>query len=325
MNGPVTTVGVLYPGELGAALAGLLAAQGARVVTTLQGRGAATARRARAAGIAVLDSLADVVRASDIVVSVVQPAAAAEVAAAYCGLARAAPPGALYVDLNSTGPELAAALAARVRACGCGFVDAAVNGLARNLAAGGTLFLSGPRAGEVARLVAGAMRVRVLGDAPGRASAMKMSLSGLSKGLCALFAETALVAARRGMLDEVIEAYRTIYPGVMAVVDRMLPTYARHAARRATETRELEQMARSAGLEPCVLAAVRELHEAVARVTFPPPPPADRPTSDDDGGGWDAAAVVERLVAAGLLSAGAAAGTFGTSKLNTVTEEHHGE
>ena len=49
-----------------------------------------------------------------------------------------------------------------------------------------------------------------------------------------------------------------IYPGVTAVAERMLPTYAAHAARRATETAEVEQTVRDAGLEPCVTAAVRE-------------------------------------------------------------------
>ena len=79
-------------------------------------------------------------------------------------------------------------------------MDAAVNGLAHNAASSGTLFLSGPRAAEVARLFAGTMRVQELGSEPGSASAMKMLLGGLSKGLCALFLELALLAREQGML-----------------------------------------------------------------------------------------------------------------------------
>jgi hypothetical protein len=44
----------------------------------------------------------------------------------------------------------------------------------------------------------------------------------------------------------------------------MLPTYAQHAARRATEMREVEQTAQSAGVDPCVLAAVRQFHDLLA-------------------------------------------------------------
>src|SRR4051794_40499997 len=115
------TVGVLYPGEMGAALAARLAARGVPVVTTAAGRGEQTARRCRGlgdVGVGVLDAAADVVRRADVVFSLVPPAAAEEVAAAYCEMARLAPAGAVYVDANSIRPELAGALAARVTAAG---------------------------------------------------------------------------------------------------------------------------------------------------------------------------------------------------------------
>ncbi len=258
------TIGVLYPGEMGAALASLLASRGVRVVTTLGGRGKGTMARCQEAGIAVLPTLADVVREAGVVISVVPPAAAEDMAAAYCELAHLAPARAIYLDLNSIGPELAKVIGGRIEAAGRAFVDGAINGLAKNLTRSATLFLSGARAGDVAAVIGDGMRVQVLGDEPGRASAMKMLLSGLSKGLCALFVESALVARRQGMLGEMIEAYEKIYPGVMSIVERMLPTYAQHAARRAVEMRETEQTAEAAGVEPCVLSAVRQVHEMIA-------------------------------------------------------------
>jgi len=290
----MNTIGILYPGEMGSSLAALLRGRGHRVVTTLTGRGERTAQLCREAGIAVLPSLADVVRSADVVISVVPPAAAEDVAASYCGLTSLAPAGALYVDLNAIRPDLAETLAARLAACGRGFVDAAVNGLAKNLTTTATLYLSGPRASEVAALVGSGMRVNVLGDRPGRASAMKMLLSGLSKGVCALFVETALIAQRQGMLPEMVEAYGQIYPGVTAVVDRMLPTYARHAGRRAAEMAELEQTASAAGLEPCTLAAVARVHEMLAA--------ADLGQADGPGG-RTLQSIIERLAAEGLLAA----------------------
>ena len=264
MGGETMTVGVLYPGEMGAALAGALRSRGLRVVTALAGRSRQTAERCRASGVVALDSLADVVRMSHVIVSVVPPGAAREVAAEYCRHAQHAPAGAIYVDANSVAPEVAGSLAEELSRERVDFVDAAINGLAANLSTSGTMFLSGARAGEVARLFDGALRVRVLGDRPGRASAMKMLLSGVSKGVCALFVELALLGSRRGMSREFLEEVSRIYPGVAAVVDRMLPTYAMHAGRRAAEMNELENTARAAELEPCVMAAVRRLHEDLA-------------------------------------------------------------
>src|SRR5438270_676706 len=124
--------------------------------------------------------------------------------------------------------------------------------------------------GDMAAAVAAVMRVQVLGPMPGRASAMKLLLSALSKGVCALFAETALVARRHDLLPELIDAATRIYPGVMTLVERLLPTYAQHAARRADEMRAVEQTASAAGIDPCVLAAVRELHQRLAAIAFDP-------------------------------------------------------
>jgi 3-hydroxyisobutyrate dehydrogenase-like beta-hydroxyacid dehydrogenase len=263
MVGEAMTVGVLYPGEMGAALAGALRARGVRVVTAIAGRSRRTADRCRAAGIVMLDSVLDVIRVSHVTISVVPPGAARDVAAEYCRHAHFAPAGAIYVDANSVAPEVAESLAEELSRQRIDFVDAAINGLAANLSTGGTMFLSGARANEVARLFEGAVRVRVLGTRPGGASAMKMLLSGVSKGLCALFVELALLGTRRSMSAEFLEELSRIYPGVAALIERMLPTYARHAGRRATEMNELEDTARAAGIEPCVIEAVRRLHEAL--------------------------------------------------------------
>jgi 3-hydroxyisobutyrate dehydrogenase-like beta-hydroxyacid dehydrogenase len=261
---PSKTVGLLYPGEMGAALAGVLDKSGVRVVTTLRGRGDATVRRAAECGAVVLDSLADVVRESDVVISVVSPAAAEEVVEAYCRLSSIAPVAALFIDANSTGPELAERLAARVEGCGVGFVDAAINGLAKNLTTSATLFLSGARAAEVEALFASCVTTRVIGSEPGRASAMKMLLGGVSKGVCALFLELALVAQKHGMLSDLLAESGRIYPGIQALIDRMLPTYTRHAGRRAEEMNELLATAQASGIEPCLLEAVSRLHEMMA-------------------------------------------------------------
>lgn len=270
-----SVVGLLYPGELGAALGRLLTSQGACVVTTCAGRSQRTAALAQEAGLIVLDSLAEVVRESTVLFSVVTTSAAMEVAEAFCDLAPLSKASMVYVDLNSIGPETARSIAGKITGVGRSFVDGAMNGLAKNIATGGTLYLSGARAEEITRLIGPAMRVRVLGSEPGQASAMKMLLGGLSKGLCALFLELAALAERRQMLPQLQEACEMIYPGMASVVNRMLPTYAQHAGRRATEMRELERMAEQSSLTPCMIEAVRELHDRLADTAFVPVDGAD--------------------------------------------------
>jgi 3-hydroxyisobutyrate dehydrogenase-like beta-hydroxyacid dehydrogenase len=294
MNVDAMTIGILYPGEMGAVLASVLRAGGLRVVTTLGGRSGQTVRRCHHTGIESLASFRELVRQSNVVLSVVSPAAAQDVADLYREVADLAPQGALYVDLNSIRPELAVSLSDEFADTNVDFVDGSINGLAKHLTTSGTLFLSGSRANEVAELFNAHLRVKLLGSEVGRASSMKMLLAGVSKGVCALFAELSLQAHRQGMLDELLAETSHIYPDIAALTNRMLPTYAQHAARRATEMQELEQTARSAGSEPCVIAAVREFHELLADAS------AEFPHDDKPMLGL--AELIERFNAAGLLS-----------------------
>ncbi len=288
MNRHETTVGLLYPGEMGASVATVLRGNGVTVVTTLRDRAARTAERCTETGIVVLDSIADVARRANVILSLVPPAAAMDVAESYAVVSHLAPAGAVFVDANSISPELVRSIAAQLN--GVSVVDAAINGLAKNLTTSGTLFLSGARADEVAALFANSVRVRVLGGDIGAASTMKMLLGGMSKGLCGLFIELALVADRRGMLAEMLAETAAIYPGMRVVVDRMLPTYAEHAGRRATEMRELLATAQDSSLEPCVIEAISRLHELLAATSF------------TTASGADVGSIVRHTGAAGLLS-----------------------
>lgn len=262
-----TTIGIIYPGEMGSALGSLFAAAGFRVVTTVDGRSERTRGLAHRAAMHTLPSLADVVEEADVLLSLVPPEAAVEVARQACsyGLGK---PNAIYVDVNSVSPETALSVAEIVGRHGWRFVDGAIHGQAARLPQHGRLYLSGAGAGELARLWHGLLDVHVLGDEPGRASALKMLMSGVSKGLVALFVEMALTAEATGLLDEFLENCRSFYPGVSDPVARMLPTYPRHAVRRAQEMREVAAMARDHGLRPGMVAEAGRLIAGLSESDF---------------------------------------------------------
>jgi hypothetical protein len=279
------TIGILYPGEMGAALGRVLAEDGLRIVTTLDGRGPRTRRYCREAALEVLPSAAEVVRHSDVVFSLVTPGAALEVAREFAGCCKASARPRIYVDANSIAPATAAAVARVVTAAGARFADAAVHGLAAQLRQRGIVYLSGAAAADVAGLLAWSLRVRVVGGKPGQASAVKGALAGLSKGLAALFTEVALLARQAGVWGPFLEGCGLFYPGVLQAVERLLPTYPRHAARREEEMRELERSMKALGLRPAVVRGARKVIAALAEAGL------------EDGGPreWTAASVVEEL------------------------------
>jgi 3-hydroxyisobutyrate dehydrogenase-like beta-hydroxyacid dehydrogenase len=106
----MTTIGVLHPGAMGAAVG---AAARGDVVWASEGRSAATAARAEAAGIHDVGSFARLVGVSAIVLSICPPAAALDVAER---VARSRFDG-LYVDANAVAPATVRRIAGLLPRC----------------------------------------------------------------------------------------------------------------------------------------------------------------------------------------------------------------
>lgn len=274
---------------MGSSVGTLLAAAGFRVVTTLEGRGPRTCRLCRDAGLEVLGSLSQVVRVSDIVISLVTPAAAMDVAEHFCDCAHLTSRPPVFVDANSISPETAKQIFRMVSRSQCRFVDASIHGLASRLQSHGTMYLSGRGGQAIAELFAPVVRTRFLGDSPGTASAMKMLMAGMSKGLVALFLEMGVAARQLGLLDELLAGYREYYPGVMTALDRLVPTYPRHAARRGDEMNELERTLLSMSLLPNMIHGARQTITEVGQLQL-----ADHKI-DADTAEWSVAEVVEAI------------------------------
>ncbi len=264
----MTTVGILYPGEMGSTLGKLLAAHGSGVVTTLAGRSPRTRALCKAAGLTVLDSVADVARAADVVVSLVPPGAAVATAQDFVEQRPADARARLYVDANSISPQTATEIARMVQERGLDFVDASIRGLAARVASHGILYVSGARADEIAALFGPCLRVQYLGDVPGRASMLKMLMGGMSKGLAALFLQVTLAAREAELLEEFLAGCRQYYPDVVAAMEQVLPTYPQHARRRTDEMREVERALSDLGIRPGIVGEAKRLFAALADSTL---------------------------------------------------------
>ena len=176
-------VGLLQPGEMGAAIGNALVAAGHDVLWASDGRSEAT--RARARAFADVRTVADVAARAEVVFSVVPPHAALNTARALDGYAG------VYVDANAIAPATAREVGARFAR----FVDGGI--------IGGPpaphLYLSGGEAEAVAGLFAGSPIVaRVTADA----SALKCAFAGWTKGSAALLLTMRAYAERTGVWDD---------------------------------------------------------------------------------------------------------------------------
>lgn len=192
------------------------------------------------AGVRAMPRLADAVRPVGFILSLVtadQALAVAEATAAHIT------PCALYCDLNSVAPQTKQAAARVIETAGGHYVDVAVMAPVDPARLNVPLLLSGDHAdAAVARLkTLGFSNLRVVGDAVGRASAIKMIRSVMVKGIEALSAECMLAADAAGVLDEVIwslDASEKPKPWDIRAdynLDRMMV----HGMRRAAEMEEV--------------------------------------------------------------------------------------
>ncbi|MGB7817499.1 MAG: DUF1932 domain-containing protein [Ornithinibacter sp.] len=253
----MSTIGIVSPGAMGSALGRAWMAGGARVVATLDGRSART--MGLADGLELLPTLVEVVRASDLVVSVCPPRAAPEVADAVGAAALAVGRAPVFADLNAISPASVADIGARAAVAGMPFVDGAVSG-GPPVSGGDTmLYLSGEQAPWVAVLPADGLRRRVVGDRPGTASAVKMCTASVYKGTTAIWAQALHTALHHGVLDVVIEDLAEMFPDQVSVAGRRIASATSKSARFVGEMEEIARTQAAAGASP-------ELFEGMAAV-----------------------------------------------------------
>ena len=143
----MSRVAVLYPGALGAALGKALIAVGGTPITCLCGRSAATRERALVANFVVVSSLEELARASDIVVSLVSPTSAVEVARRFAACVRsphaetAAKPA--FIDANSVAARTKKHIAEILSSVGIACSDGAFLGPANRIGPDNVMLLSG--------------------------------------------------------------------------------------------------------------------------------------------------------------------------------------
>jgi 3-hydroxyisobutyrate dehydrogenase-like beta-hydroxyacid dehydrogenase len=197
------TVGLLHPGEMGAALGAVLSGRGESVLWASSGRSAATAERARAAGLEDVGTVDELAGRSDLVLAVCPPAAAVNVARSVL------PFDGIYVDANAVSPATARRIAGLVAR----YADGGIVGPPPREPGTTRLYLSGEEAQRVADLFAD-----TIVDAPvvpgdiAAASAVKMTYAAWTKGTAALLLAIRAAARVEGVDSTLLEEWRMSLP-----------------------------------------------------------------------------------------------------------------
>jgi len=250
------TVGIVSPGAMGSSVGSALLRGGARVVATVAGRSPRTQQLAAGAGLELLPSRAKVVAAADVVLSIVPPDRAEAVARELAG-AR------LVADLNAVSPATVRRISVDV--------DGSISGPPPVEAGTTRIYLSGPRAAEVAALPFDGVDVIVVGDEVGLASAVKMSTASVYKGSVALLTQALRAADHYGVLDHVLRDLDEPAAGA----GRRIARAAAKADRYVGEMYEVSASQEAAGLDPGLFEAMAKVYTEIAATSLGRAAPED--------------------------------------------------
>jgi hypothetical protein len=200
-------VGLLHPGEMGAAIGAALVGIGHEVRWASAGRSQETADRAAAAGLGDAGTVTELAATSQLLVAVCPPHGALDLAAgigAFEGL---------YLDANAVSPETARRVCRTIVDQGGRYVDGGIIGPPPRRAGTTRLYLSGPDAIETSEAFATPLlETHVVSEWPGAASALKLTYAAWTKGTAALLLAIRAAAVAEDVETWLLDEWRTSQP-----------------------------------------------------------------------------------------------------------------
>jgi 3-hydroxyisobutyrate dehydrogenase-like beta-hydroxyacid dehydrogenase len=257
-------VAIVSPGNMGAAVGARLVEHGVKVLTTLDGRSAASDSRAAQAGMTVVP-LAAVLEA-DVLLSILPPAVAEPFALQMAPLLRQAQRRPVFVDCNAVSPATVQRIGAEVTSTGTPFIDAGIIGQPPEAGRDGPRFFAcGEHVARFQALAAYGLDVRVLEGPIGAASALKLSFAGINKGITAIVSVMVLAASRAGAAAGLHRELAEQLPHLLKALSRQVPGMIPKAYRWAFEMQQIAEFVGEDSAGEQMFMAASTLYERVAR------------------------------------------------------------
>ena len=267
-------IGLVSPGAMGTEVGRSLAGLGSRLVVALDSRSDRSRARATGAGLEDVGSLMELVRQSDLVLSIVPPAFALEVAAAVASAMAGTDNHPVVIDANAVSPARAREVAEAIEGAGGTYVDGGIVGGPPHPDRRTDLLLSGPGAESLAHeLTTDALVATYIGPDATAASALKMCYASWTKGTSALIISIRAVARRQGVEDALVDLWGRAQPSLLARSDAE-GRVAGRAWRWVDEMAEIARTFEDAGLPGGAAAAASLLYERLASFKDVETPPS---------------------------------------------------
>ena len=264
----IRTVAILMPGDMGSGVGQSLIDHGIEAISPLAGRSAHTCTLAKAAGIRDAGTIADAVRAADLILSILPPdravAQAKTVAAAMDETGRTP----VYADCNAISPATMADVAAALAPTGATVVDCGIVGLNPIKAPPSRFYVSGPDTAALEAIGSDAIRVQTISDQIGKASALKMVYAALTKGSWTLQVALLMAATQHGVLDPLLEEFGYSQSATLEAMRARVPFLPADSERWVPEMEEIASTFAEVGVTPGFHKAAAEVFRLMTKTPF---------------------------------------------------------
>ncbi|MEX0761854.1 MAG: DUF1932 domain-containing protein [Dehalococcoidia bacterium] len=259
----VHTVGIMSPGDMGAAVGRALRDNGLDVVTCLEGRSERTRSLAVDAGIRDVPDMESLVNEADLVLSILVPSEALPLAERVAAALKSTGADTAFADCNAVSPDTAIAIGDVISDAGGRYIDAGIIGSPPGRGAPPRFYASGQHEDVLAELNGKGIDVRVMGGAPGRASGIKMCYAALTKGTNALYAATLTAAESLGLSDELFAERESSQQAMLKSMQGVVSLPGK-AFRWVGEMEEIAATFESAGVTPKIHLGAADTFRMVA-------------------------------------------------------------
>ena len=260
----IRSVGIISPGDMGSAIGKILRDSGLDVVTCLEGRSELTRLRAKESGMRDIQSVDNLIIEVDLILSVLVPSKALELAELIAGSVSRTGCHPTYADMNAIAPQTVMRINNIMNNVGITFIDSGIIGSPPKAGRSNTrIYCSGPDTSALESLSQSGLDIRVVGSSIGQASGLKMVYAASTKGITALWTELLVAAKALGLNEVLMNEYRINGTDISGVLNQRIPSMPRQSRRWIGEMEEIAKTFQNVGLTPKMLLGAADIYGLV--------------------------------------------------------------
>lgn len=275
----INTIAIIGTGDMGHSVGRALIKEGFRVITALIGRSERSCKLARLGGLEDVGSLENLIKGSDLFLSIMPPDEALRFASLSCNIIDESGSKTLYADFNAIAPSTSKKIEELFSKVGLPFIDGSIIGPPPGKNIITRMYSSGAESKTLQSLSGPNLQFLSLGSEIGRASALKMCYAALTKGTMALDLAALLAGKKMGVYDELKTEFINSQEAAYGRMEARLPWLSTDAGRWSGEMDEIACSFEAVGLPAGFHLAASDIYRRLANTSLAQEKPENKDKS----------------------------------------------